>query len=211
MNDSQRELYLGPLPAGMPLPGDSALAWLAGFVDGEGTITLAGRRGRSIQPSLSIPNTNLSNIGRVRVLLAALLGHDVSVTERKSDENSYRPCYDIRVGSHYDVDIALRAIYPHLVGKWKQAQLVLEFLTIAPGSGTNVTAYRRVRGREPRIGTRYDERHYAILDEIRRLNRRYARGQWQREHPPALESKPESPPGAEPMDPLKRLYLLRFG
>lgn len=168
---------LGPLRiAGLPLPTREELAWLGGFVDGEGTISL-GTNKRSIHPYVSVVNTNLDSFGRARVLCSALVGHDLRPDIAIPRPGS-RPAFYVSVHGHLDVAIVVRALIPHLVGKYPQASLVLRFLEIAPGSGSNVAQFTRARGRPPKHGARYDHRHFDMVAEMRRLNRRYAPGEW---------------------------------
>ena len=214
MNDYQQDLYNGPLPAACGDPPPQDLAWLAGFTDGEGTISLSvatHRSGtRTITPRFSLSNTNLSNLGRARLLLARLIGHDVKIKTKKSDGRS-RPAYSIELASHFDVDTTVRALYGYLVGKWPQAHAVLEYLTIAPGHPAHPGGFARVRGRAPRPGARYDSRHWEIVRRVRELNRRYAPGEWQALAQADHGAKPAEPPGHESMDPLKRWYKLHVG
>lgn len=191
------------------------LAWLAGFTDGEGTISLSvnthAKGKKTITPRFSLSNTNLANLGRARVLLAQLVGHDVTIRSRR-DDGERRPAYSLELASHFDVDVTIRALYPYLIGKWQQAYVVLEYLTIAPGHPSHADGFSRVRGKRPTAGGRYDERHWELVKTLRQLNRRYARGEWQtREVAPEEAEKPDTPPGHEPMDPLKRWYKLYVG
>ncbi|TME87373.1 MAG: hypothetical protein E6I44_10220 [Chloroflexi bacterium] len=214
MNDYEQDLFNGPLPLACGDPPPRDLAWLAGFTDGEGTISLSVNRHRNglrtITPRFSLSNTNLSNLGRARLLLARLTGHDVKVKTKKSDGQS-RPAYAIELASHFDVDTTVRALYPYLVGKWPQAHAILEYLTIAPGHPAHPEGFARVRGKQPRPGARYDSRHWDLVTRVREMNRRYAPGEWQAAAQAALSAKPAEPPGHTPMDPLKRWYKLYVG
>ena len=93
---TERDL-LAPLPimSDGELPTDCERAWLAGFIDGEGTIGMTlGRDDRTIHVYIMIPNTNLANMARARVLLRAILGRDVRVgkpaRKDQAGANSYR-------------------------------------------------------------------------------------------------------------------------
>lgn len=208
MTLSERELYLGGSLITEGQTTEAELAWLAGFFDGEGTISLSASRGR-IRPIVSVVNTNLSNLGRVRAVTATLLGHDVRIHERKGkDAEAARPAFVVSFSSHFDADVLLNAMYRYLVGKRRQASLVLQFLAIAPGSGRNARAFRRVRGRRANAANGYDERHRELVRSVQSLNRRYARGEWQAR---TEEACVPAPPQQVEVDPLKRWYMLHFG
>jgi hypothetical protein len=150
-------------------------------------------------------------MGRARVILAAVVGHDVLIGEQRS-KKGYRPAFIITLNSHMDLDLTLHALYPYLVGKWQQAFIVLDFLSIAPGSGRNQESFRRVRGRERVVGARYDDRHWALVARIKLLNRRYSPAMWAaKEAEQTAHAKVDTPPGVVPMDPLKRWYKLHCG
>ena len=213
MNRQEEDLYNGPLPPHSGEPAARQLGWLAGFTDGEGTITLAvTTRGevKAIHPQFSLTNTNLENLGRARVLLASITGHDVRIKPIKNVTDN-RPAYVIALGSHFDVKVTLESLYPYLVGKWPQASVVLEYMRIAPGRLKRSTRGGRARRMTPRGAAIFDERHWALVDKTRALNRRYAPGQWRRTVTTSPGAKPDDWPGYEPMDPLKRWYKLYVG
>jgi hypothetical protein len=113
------------------LPTDGERAWLAGFIDGEGTIAMTlGRNERTIHVYLTIPNTNLANMARARVLLRAILGRDVRVG--KPDRKDRRPIFVIAIQNRPDIRAILELVRPWLVGKRPQADLMMEYFKIAP-------------------------------------------------------------------------------
>lgn len=203
--------------AGLPLPSRTELAWLSGFIDGEGTIALRGRR--AIRPSVSFVNTNLDSFGRARVLFCTLVGHDVFprvVVPRPEG----RPAFIAMVHGHLDVSIVVRALIPHLVGKYRQAALMLRFLEIAPGSGSNAADFVRARGRKRDPAARYDVRHFEMVAEMARLNKRFAPGEWSHEHnveqmtrqwEAAWSTRPDAEFIGDDDDALKALFMLRRG
>lgn len=208
MTRSERELYLGGPMITEGQTTETDLAWLAGFFDGEGTISLGASRGR-ISPIVSVVNTNLPNLGRVRAVTATLLGHDVRIHERKGkDAQAARPAFVASFSSHIDADVLLNAMYGYLVGKRRQASLVLQFLSIAPGSGRNARDFRRARGRQANAAGGYDERHWELVRAVQELNRRYGPGEWQTK---TVAEHVSEPPEQVEVDPLKRWYMLRFG
>ena len=189
------------------------MCWLAGFTDGEGTITLAVTkrgRARAIHAHYSLTNTDLKNLGRARALLVSLTGHDVQIRPIKAAGR--RPAYSIALDAYFDVEVTLQALYRRLVGKWPQASVALEFLRIAPGRTERLNRGGRKRRVTPRGEAVFDERHWALVKRIRELNRRYALGEWKgQEDLLDVGDKAEDWPGYEPMDPLKRWFKLYCG
>ncbi len=159
-----------PLPTFVPPPTETECAWLAGFLDGEGTISLnVEGRVRAVRTRVSVTNTNLPNIGRCRVLLRALLGHDVRPRPYRTTDR--RPAFVLSVDSHHDIRIALRALYPWLVGKEPQAKLMLEYL--------EECSWALFKGKRPRRDTPdIKARRLEFAFEMRKLNRRYRKGEW---------------------------------
>jgi hypothetical protein len=197
------------------LPQTPALAWLAGFIDGEGTISLGvAKKTQTIRASVSIPNTNLRNIQRAEVLVASVIGHRIRISTKANTKSGHRPCYSIAVSAHADLEMLMVAIAPYAVGKWRHVDLMLEFLRIAPGS-QNRSYLDRLYGREPsKRPRRYDVRHFDMVKRMQALNKRYAKGEWD----PAQEPEFDEPPPRSPApfignsdDALKELFKRRIG
>jgi hypothetical protein len=69
------------LGSAIPLPTIAELAWLAGFIDGEGSFGLhVNSKTRTIEPRLTVPNSNRRSIERVEVLLRALIGRELRIS-----------------------------------------------------------------------------------------------------------------------------------
>lgn len=177
----------------MPMPEAPALAWLAGFIDGEGTISLSiARKTQTVRASVSIPNTNLRNIHRAEVLIAAIVGHRfrIGTSTKAKARVGRRPCYSINIGAHADIEMLLSAIGPYTVGKSRHLDLMLEFLKTAPGS-QNRSYLDRLYGRDPsRRPRRYDARHYDMVKRMQALNKRFAKGEWDVEQEPEFDEPP---------------------
>jgi hypothetical protein len=195
------------------LPADCERAWLAGFVDGEGTIGMTlGRNGRTIHVYITIPNTNLANMARARVLLRAILGRDVRVS--KPERKDHRPIFVIAVQNRPDIKAILEMIRPWLVGKRPQADLMLEYIKLAPIRMVPRSASNR---RSHAVSTdRHTEVHYELVRKMHLLNRRFAPGQWS-DDPPSVNSEgrlewpDRSDDEDDKDDQLKRWWRLHFG
>lgn len=162
----------------------SELAWLAGFIDGEGTIFVVREKrpkGRIVlKGRMSVDNTDVSNIRRVERLITCLTGRRPYL-QITNVSRGYRPCQSLRLNRVSDVAVVLTAILPFLIGKRRRARLMLWFIAAAPRSAVSGRDRERKRTRDNmRWATCYTPRQFALAAEIRRLNRRYARGEWDR-------------------------------
>lgn len=130
-------------------------AYIAGIVDGEGTVTIARRYNRRLnktyyQPLLVINNTST----RLRDWLASR-----GFSSRLYTSTSGSPCWKLCTGG-LAVQQPLLALLPYLVIKAPQAQLVIEYCQ------TRLAQSRRDKP-TPRM--------LQIYGELRRLNMRVAR------------------------------------
>lgn len=133
-------------------------AWLAGFLDGEGTIQLhSASTQRYILHRVSFPNTNEVNMRKVKVVVADILGRELRYQPEKGRAPQNSILYLLKVARETEIGVLLRAVLPYLSGKRPQAELMLRYLEIAPGRG---------------VGHYYDDRHFAMAAEMKHLNRR---------------------------------------
>jgi len=148
------------LGSAIPLPTTAELAWLAGFIDGEGSFGLhVDSKRRTIEPRLTVPNS---------------------------------PYFVVSLSKHADLEIVVRALYPYVVGKQRHVDVILEYLKIAPTSRRNTRSITKLYGRPSAFSASgYDERHYELVAQIRHLNRRYKRGEWEAAN---VEAEPEPQP-----------------
>lgn len=103
-------------------------AYLAGIVDGEGAVTIVELRSRGpgyehYVGALEITNTNLRLVDWVKFRIGHLI-ENITVDRRrvvKGQKPVYRLCF-----RNQRAEEILRAIYPYLVIKARQAELVFE-------------------------------------------------------------------------------------
>jgi hypothetical protein len=194
------------------LPSDTECAWLAGFIDGEGTIGLGlDRRHRTIHVYLTIPNTNLANMARARVLLRSILARDVRVA--KPDRKDRRPIFVIAIQNQREIKVIVELIRPWLVGKRPQADLMLEYIEAAPSRLIPRSPTRPSRPRATATG-RYTTVHYEFVRKMHLLNQRFAPGEWSYDAPSATSEWPAQWPDPsldDRDDELKRWWKLHFG
>jgi len=107
-----------------------ARGWLAGLIDGEGTITVERLRRRknnniNYRPLIVINNTSLELIQKVREVCSCgtISLHSPSYMKRFPQK---RTVYSIKIKGSFNVSAILKQIYPYLIVKRKQAEIVLK-------------------------------------------------------------------------------------
>ena len=117
--------------AAMPLTVAEA-AWIAGFIDGEGTIAIYHRLGKhehGFHPRVSVANTDMRAINR----LVELIGAGYRTTRDRNPRH--------KIGHQWQttnmavIRALLAAIRPHLILKGEQADLVLEYIEARLSAG----------------------------------------------------------------------------
>jgi len=103
--------------------------WLAGIIDGEGTITITKQNRQtwfSYRPEIHITNTNQLILKQSCKLLKEITGKTVKIfiTDKKRKNYVYR----VRLQDIESCKKLLIFLGPFLVGKKKQGKLLLEFL-----------------------------------------------------------------------------------
>lgn len=104
------------------------LAWLAGIIDGEGSIGLTFSK--TYKPQLQLENTNLAMMEKVCSVLAAMSIGTRTVTNVKNQTRNpkWKLSYRICVAKQSDLLVLLTALEPYLVAKKPQALRLLEWL-----------------------------------------------------------------------------------
>ena len=107
------------------------LAWLAGFVDGDGSITVYKHRRKSGR-NRYIPFFGFTNrydtIIQKAVEICDKLDASPIVQLNHENHDRWRPVYQANIRNFAKVERILLAIEPYLVGKKAQAQLTLRFV-----------------------------------------------------------------------------------
>ncbi|HDZ13365.1 hypothetical protein LCGC14_0643850 [marine sediment metagenome] len=142
------------------------LAYLAGLIDGEGTITLerTGKRRMNgvmgLSPSVIVANTDTSIVQWVVTSFERIGAKPYIKTQTPSQKNKRcKPCYWVIVKSLTKSKKILTVVKQYLIAKRAQADLILEFIQIRGDS-------------QGAKGKPYGEREMRILDQIRALNYR---------------------------------------
>jgi len=145
------------------------LGWIAGIVDGEGTITICRISGY-MRPIVQVVNTNMSLLLEVQQIFAEIIGKKTRICMITRYKKHTLDCYRIQVTKQFEVETILKTIKPYLIAKVEQARLVLDFLEI-----------RKSVVRKPRSGKKgkwciggqdkpYSNREEGILSQVKLLN-----------------------------------------
>jgi len=123
---------------------DTDLAYLAGIIDGEGSLTftqIGNRRQKFKCPyaRLTIANSNLILLDKCLKVLEAIVGHSLKLNKKsfysKAIVKSNLQGWTISVGSHKDLEKVLSLIEPYLVAKQQQLKNVLLFVRLRAKDG----------------------------------------------------------------------------
>lgn len=130
-------------------------AYLAGLIDGEGTITLTRRNsGQLPQPQVSIANNNLELLIWVKKVIGS-----GSISTKKPKSSSHNIAYAWQVATAGPCLRLLDEIRPYLVVKKQQADLLL-------------TRYKAVTPRNGRYTQTELDGKMQLVEVIRALNKR---------------------------------------
>ena len=105
------------------------LGWIAGIVDGEGTITICRISGY-MRPIVQVVNTNMSLLLEVQQIFAEIIGKKTRICMITRYKKHTLDCYRIQVTKQFEVETILKTIKPYLIAKVEQARLVLDFLDL---------------------------------------------------------------------------------
>ena len=105
---------------------DTDLAYIAGYVDGEGCISASG----NVTIRIEITNTYLSTIEWIQ----SLFGGKMYIEEHNND--NHRTRYRLFLYSN-EANLMLNMIYPFLKEKSEQAELAMTLHYLPKGSGRN--------------------------------------------------------------------------
>lgn len=146
---------------------DVEIGWLAGVIDGEGSLTLARRSdSHAYHAWLTITNTYLPLLERAMSICRRLGAervylHNNDNRHLKAGAAQKRPCYRIYVGTLPGICLILRAVLPQLTAKRVQADLILEY-----AAGRSAAARKRVSARDTEIAWTISALNRGLLDSV---------------------------------------------
>ena len=147
---------------------EKQLAWLAGIVDGEGTITMyemhTNRGYRWIRPIFQIINTNIDLMRKCQEIIGTITREPKINKKGKTKDwkSHYRPCYTIQITKQEDIKLICVVLYPYLIAKKKQAELMIEFIKIR-----QQIPKAKIKNNQ---STSYTNGENLLLEEVLRLN-----------------------------------------
>jgi hypothetical protein len=116
------------------------LAWLAGFVDGEGTITLCRinecrekNRTTHIRPIFQIVNTNYASLQECQAILTDITGRCPTIKSKSFSGTKlahWKDSFQIQIVKQQDVKKICQTLIPYLIVKKLQAELLVKFVEI---------------------------------------------------------------------------------
>ncbi len=129
---------------------DIECAYLAGFIDADGTITINSDRGK-YYPRVSISNTNKEVLDWCERIIDRPAGH---VTKLPKDKN-WSVAYEVRWFYNHAVYVAEQCL-PYLIVKNKQAELLTTWKDCTPRNGYYTEELKTLKEQ--------------LITDIRRLN-----------------------------------------
>lgn len=108
------------------------LAWLGGYLDGEGTIGISRTNGKAwkhpyLRPLVQAPNTDIRLSTRMADICEMVTGKRPSIVKCGATATSHRAITRVKVSTQWELLLLLPAVMPYLVAKKRQAELALEF------------------------------------------------------------------------------------
>jgi hypothetical protein len=155
---------------------ETDLAYLAGIIDGEGTISFQKNhhvkcwRGWQINPRVGISNTSVPMINYLKNFFEKI---KIAYSCSAKQENRKKTAYVLQVSRHSHILRLLDLVTPFLIAKKKQASLLKEWIDIQ--NKRHNSMYTRSSETGQITGARrqnYTERQMDIYEEVKELNYR---------------------------------------
>lgn len=125
---------------------NNTIAWLAGIVDGEGTITITRQKREdykkhpySYRPEIHITNTSLLMLEEVLRIFRETISKETKIFS--SSNRNPRTVYRVRIQDRKSCLELTKLLLPHLIAKKSQAKLLQDFLQ-SNGSNSEAQAFR---------------------------------------------------------------------
>ena len=139
------------------------LAWLAGIIDGEGSISMTYIKKRKkvsgngcysgIDVRVGIANTNLPLMREVADICTEIIGEKISINESGRKTNGNLTAYSLNFTSRTRAYPMLKMLLPYLIAKKGQAEIVINYFE-------NRKPFARVKPEE-----------LEMCEEVKRLNK----------------------------------------
>lgn len=158
------------------MASDVRAAWLAGLLDGEGSIGIGrnvkpGRRNPvSLRAAVQMSTTHEPTLAAALEVLIELGVKGARYTYQERDPANQQNAYFLRVVRLVDIRALAEAMVPHAVTKRTHWALILEYAGLRL-AGVRIDPSGRVMDRAARP---HGPREWEIAEELRRLNLRGA-------------------------------------
>ena len=146
------------------------LNWLAGFIDGEGTISITQRKPQpryrtyhiTMVAFLSIANTHAETMLFIKTMLDNLYGSSIGCFGKyEGKKRIHKDFYLFTIAKQSQLLTILLDLQPFLIMKKTQAELVIKYLES-----------RQSKPRVKHYGSNYDKTEHALRAEVITLNKR---------------------------------------
>jgi len=153
---------------------EKEIAWLAGFIDGEGYLGIERQRKKETakqtasllyHPYLIIANSNYNVLEFIREYVGYGYIYEVQRKKSKSRHNNEKPSFQYKLTKMDKLMPLLNALQPYLHLKQQQCDLLLKFINIRQSA-------KRITGRGHRGSTSFSNLEEEIYQKLRILNKR---------------------------------------
>ncbi|MFA6385939.1 MAG: hypothetical protein WCW29_04310 [Candidatus Paceibacterota bacterium] len=151
---------------------DIEKSWLAGILDGEGSIgisrLMSHRKNPTLTPRISIGNTNMKIINHVREILEKIPITMFIEKCQKVENKNWKQASVIQISHIIGVKKLLDVVTPFLIGKREQAEILLSFVN------SRIKIYKslnRIPGNGGR-GTPYTDEEIKLCYQLKILNKK---------------------------------------
>lgn len=143
---------------------DVQVSWLAGFVDGEGSLLIPMEKNGTLKTIFSVGNTHRISIERVKEIVSEIVGRQIRYYTIHATAKNHQPLFTIRLSKKSEVLAVVKSLLPFLVTKIEQAKLMAQYIESNPA-----TRGQGGLGRPVVL-----EEHFEMARKMRHLNRRGA-------------------------------------
>jgi len=105
---------------------ETQLAWLAGLIDGEGSIILSQQRDGTMNTYLVITNTNVDILNNAEKIYQEF-GINPHWYEKKNYRSHHNKSFNLQITRLKQINLVLKAILPYLIGKRAQAETFIRY------------------------------------------------------------------------------------
>lgn len=151
---------------------EKELSWLAGILDGEGSIgisrLMSHRKNPTMTPRISLGNTNPKIIAEVRRIFKKIPVTCFIEKRQQTLGKNWKAAEVLQISHIQGAQDILKAVTPYLIGKKLQAEILLSFVD------SRMRIYKSI-GRAPGSGGRgtpYTDNERELFEKLRILNKK---------------------------------------